>query len=162
MVLLVHRLLQTTSVPVKFSQKRQKAIAMNFISNGFSYGNLWEQAFIQTCKPTGTQAIMHPEAPFIKSISLGLFENRKPLKTGAFEQFFKLFPLIQSRYLKKPYKSALFAHFCYRVPHIVPHFCGLFLFLKSYTFLVPLYLPIKRKAQLFFPIAGPDETSTQE
>ena len=40
MVLLVHRLLQTTSVPVKFPKKRQKAIAMNFISNGFSYGNL--------------------------------------------------------------------------------------------------------------------------
>jgi len=135
---------------------------MDFISNGFSYGNLRGQAFIQTCKPTGTQSIMRPEAPFIKSISRGLFENRKPLKTGAFERFFQLFPLIQSLHLKKPYKSALLAHFCYRVPHIVPHFCGLFCFFKSYKFLVPLYLPTKRKGQLFFPIAGPDETSKQE
>jgi len=53
---------------------------------------------VQTCKPTGTQSIMRPEAPFIKSISLGLFENRKPLKTGAFEQFFKLFPLIPASF----------------------------------------------------------------
>jgi len=45
-------------------------------------------SLVQTCKPTGTQSIMRPEAPFIKSISLGLFENRKPLETGAFERFF--------------------------------------------------------------------------
>ena len=73
-----------------------------------------------------------------------------------------LLPLIQSLHLKKPYKSVLLEHFFYRVPHIVPHFCGLFWFFKSYKFLVPLYLPTKRKGQLFFPIAGPDETSKQE
>ena len=72
---------------------------MDFISNGFSYGNLREQAFIQTCKPTGTQAIMYPETPIIKSLSQGFFENRKPLKTGAFEQFFKLFPLASQIYI---------------------------------------------------------------
>ena len=73
-----------------------------------------------------------------------------------------LLPLIQSLHLKKPYISALLALFFCFVPHIVPHFCGLFWFFKSYKFLVPLYLPTKRNGQLFFPIAGPDETLTQE
>lgn len=81
-----------------FSQKRQKAIADGFHQQWLFIWKLAGADLVQTCKPTGTQSIMHPKAPFIKSISLGLFENRKPLKTGAFEQFFKLFPLGKFRY----------------------------------------------------------------
>ena len=90
------------------------------------------------------------------------WEWAKTLVLQGFLHLRRLFPLIQSYFLIMPYISALLTLFFCCVPHIVPHFCGLFLFFKSYKFLVPLYLPTKRKGQLFFPIAGPDETLTQE